>query len=117
MALTLFRDRLDKKSSEVTYVSTDSVKLMGAVEFEVTYVSICDWCDVLWDWAVMEALGRWIWGRIGEERKGKRGRIRGMFVIFFICPVQLLDKRTQDKTGLPLIHSFIKNKPNDYMID
>ncbi|PSS11685.1 Uncharacterized protein CEY00_Acc15958 [Actinidia chinensis var. chinensis] len=34
-ALTLRRDRLDKESSEVTYVSTDSVKLTGAVEFEV----------------------------------------------------------------------------------
>ncbi|GFZ15178.1 transmembrane protein [Actinidia rufa] len=57
-ALTLRRDRLGKESSEVTYVSNDSVKLTGAVEFEVTYVSIWKWCDILWDWAVMEALGR-----------------------------------------------------------
>ncbi|XP_019053814.1 PREDICTED: uncharacterized protein At1g01500-like isoform X2 [Nelumbo nucifera] len=34
-SLTLRRDRLDKESSEVTYVSTDSVRVTGAVEFEV----------------------------------------------------------------------------------
>nr|DAD47095.1 TPA_asm: hypothetical protein HUJ06_017032 [Nelumbo nucifera] len=34
-SLTLRRDRLDKESSEVTYVSTDNVRVMGAVEFEV----------------------------------------------------------------------------------
>ncbi|XAR63024.1 hypothetical protein NMG60_11022809 [Bertholletia excelsa] len=34
-ALILRRDRLDKGSSEVTYVSTDSVKVSGSVEFEV----------------------------------------------------------------------------------
>lgn len=34
-SLTLRRDRVDKESSEVTYVSTDSVKVSGAVEFEV----------------------------------------------------------------------------------
>lgn len=34
-SLTLRRDRIDNMSSEVTYVSTDSVKLTGAVEFEV----------------------------------------------------------------------------------
>uniref|UniRef100_A0A5B7B037 Erythronate-4-phosphate dehydrogenase family protein n=1 Tax=Davidia involucrata TaxID=16924 RepID=A0A5B7B037_DAVIN len=35
VSLTLRRDRLDKESSEVTYVSTDSVRVTGAVEFEV----------------------------------------------------------------------------------
>ncbi|KAF7152625.1 hypothetical protein RHSIM_Rhsim01G0165500 [Rhododendron simsii] len=34
-SLTLRRDRIDSLSSEVTYVSTDSVKVTGAVEFEV----------------------------------------------------------------------------------
>ncbi|XP_077233274.1 erythronate-4-phosphate dehydrogenase family protein [Tasmannia lanceolata] len=34
-SLTLRRDRLDKESSEVTYVSTDSIKITGAAEFEV----------------------------------------------------------------------------------
>ncbi|KAF8413227.1 hypothetical protein HHK36_001203 [Tetracentron sinense] len=34
-SLTLRRDRLDKESSEVTYVSTDTVRVTGAVEFEV----------------------------------------------------------------------------------
>ncbi|XP_068649965.1 uncharacterized protein At1g01500-like [Aristolochia californica] len=34
-SLTLRRDRLDKESSEVTYVSTDSVRVTGPVEFEV----------------------------------------------------------------------------------
>lgn len=34
-ALSLRRDRLDKESSEVTYVSTDTVRVTGGVEFEV----------------------------------------------------------------------------------
>ncbi|CAN0884365.1 Uncharacterized protein At1g01500 [Linum grandiflorum] len=33
--VTLRQDRLDKESSEVTYVSTDSVRVTGALEFEV----------------------------------------------------------------------------------
>ncbi|KAF5756886.1 hypothetical protein HanPI659440_Chr17g0694911 [Helianthus annuus] len=33
--VTLRRDRVDKESSEVTYVSTDNVRVSGAVEFEV----------------------------------------------------------------------------------
>lgn len=35
VSITLRRDRVDKDSSEVTYVSTDSVKISGHVEFEV----------------------------------------------------------------------------------
>ncbi|KAM7275408.1 hypothetical protein ACFE04_017274 [Oxalis oulophora] len=34
-SITLRRDRLNKESSEVTYVSTDSVRVTGGVEFEV----------------------------------------------------------------------------------
>ncbi|KAK2650209.1 hypothetical protein Ddye_017698 [Dipteronia dyeriana] len=34
-SLTLRRDRLNKESSEVTYVSTDSVRVTGSIEFEV----------------------------------------------------------------------------------
>ncbi|KAF5194441.1 Erythronate-4-phosphate dehydrogenase family protein [Thalictrum thalictroides] len=34
-SLTLRRDRIDKEASEVTYVSTDSIRVTGAVEFEV----------------------------------------------------------------------------------
>uniref|UniRef100_A0A2N9EQX2 Erythronate-4-phosphate dehydrogenase family protein n=1 Tax=Fagus sylvatica TaxID=28930 RepID=A0A2N9EQX2_FAGSY len=34
-SMTLRRDRVDKESSEVTYVSTDSVRVTGSVEFEV----------------------------------------------------------------------------------
>lgn len=34
-SITLRRDRVDKESSEVTYVSTDSVLVSGPVEFEV----------------------------------------------------------------------------------
>lgn len=33
--LSLKRDRVDKEASEVTYVSTDSVRVTGSVEFEV----------------------------------------------------------------------------------
>lgn len=35
VSITLRRDRVNKDSSEVTYVSTDSVKISGPVEFEV----------------------------------------------------------------------------------
>ncbi|KAI3449217.1 hypothetical protein Pfo_005882 [Paulownia fortunei] len=35
VSITLRRDRVDKDSSEVTYVSTDSVKISGPAEFEV----------------------------------------------------------------------------------
>ncbi|KAG8363296.1 hypothetical protein BUALT_Bualt19G0007500 [Buddleja alternifolia] len=35
VSITLRRDRVDKDSSEVTYVSTDSVKIWGPAEFEV----------------------------------------------------------------------------------
>ncbi|KAK4266896.1 hypothetical protein QN277_023756 [Acacia crassicarpa] len=34
-SLTLRRDRVDKESSEVTYVSTDNIRVTGSVEFEV----------------------------------------------------------------------------------
>lgn len=34
-SIDLRRDRLDKETSEVTYVSTDSVRVTGGVEFEV----------------------------------------------------------------------------------
>ncbi|ESR58195.1 hypothetical protein KPL70_010098 [Citrus sinensis] len=34
-SLTLRRDRLNKESSEVTYVSTDSVRVTGSIDFEV----------------------------------------------------------------------------------
>ncbi|KAL1809422.1 hypothetical protein ACET3Z_026412 [Daucus carota] len=34
-AIALRRDRVDKENAEVTYVSTDSVRVTGAVEFEV----------------------------------------------------------------------------------
>ncbi|KAJ0112886.1 hypothetical protein Patl1_00502 [Pistacia atlantica] len=34
-SITLRRDRLNKESSEVTYVSTDSVRVTGSIEFEV----------------------------------------------------------------------------------
>lgn len=33
--ITLRRDRIDKENAEVTYVSTDNVRVSGAVEFEV----------------------------------------------------------------------------------
>ncbi|KAG8391877.1 hypothetical protein BUALT_Bualt01G0232600 [Buddleja alternifolia] len=35
VSITLRRDRIDKDSSEVTYVSTDSVRIWGPCEFEV----------------------------------------------------------------------------------
>lgn len=35
VSIVLRRDRIDKDSSEVTYVSTDSVKISGPAEFEV----------------------------------------------------------------------------------
>ncbi|KAH0726512.1 hypothetical protein KY285_002213 [Solanum tuberosum] len=35
VSITLRRDRVDKGSSEVTYVNTDNVRVSGPVEFEV----------------------------------------------------------------------------------
>ncbi|KAL3349124.1 hypothetical protein AABB24_022319 [Solanum stoloniferum] len=35
VSITLRRDRVDKGSSEVTYVSTDNVRVFGTVKFEV----------------------------------------------------------------------------------
>ncbi|KAK9074262.1 hypothetical protein SSX86_006859 [Deinandra increscens subsp. villosa] len=40
--VTLRRDRVDKQSSEVTYVSTDNIRVSGAVEFEVLIDSELD---------------------------------------------------------------------------
>ncbi|CAK9142973.1 unnamed protein product [Ilex paraguariensis] len=37
----LRRDRLDKKSEEVTFVSTDGIRMTGTVKFEVFYRDVC----------------------------------------------------------------------------
>ncbi|XP_047338954.1 uncharacterized protein At1g01500-like [Impatiens glandulifera] len=60
--LTLRRDRLDKESSEVTYVSTDCVKVTGAVEFEVCEEEMMIICGSL---ERMDAA--WSNGSVGNE--------------------------------------------------
>ncbi|XP_052192374.1 C-terminal binding protein AN [Diospyros lotus] len=67
-SVTLRRDRLDKESSEVTYVSTDSVKITGAVEFEVYEKEELILCGSL---ERMEAA--WSTGFVGLENDSKTG--------------------------------------------
>ncbi|KAL7002455.1 hypothetical protein U1Q18_003609 [Sarracenia purpurea var. burkii] len=67
-SLVLRRDRLDKESSEVTYVSTDSVKVTGAVEFEVYEKEEMILCGSL---ERMEVA--WSNGCVGLENDSKTG--------------------------------------------
>ncbi|KAL7203323.1 hypothetical protein ACSBR2_016588 [Camellia fascicularis] len=67
-SLSLRRDRLDKESSEVTYVSTDSVKVTGAVEFEVYEKEEMMLCGSL---ERMEAV--WSNGNVGLDNDSKTG--------------------------------------------
>ncbi|XP_052171305.1 uncharacterized protein At1g01500 [Diospyros lotus] len=67
-SLTLRRDRIDKESSEVTYVSTDSVRVSGAVEFEVYEGEDMLLCGSL---ERMEAA--WSNGHVGLENDSKAG--------------------------------------------
>jgi hypothetical protein len=45
--LTLRRDRIDKESAEVTYVSTDNVRITGGAEFEVYEKDVLFLCGSL----------------------------------------------------------------------
>lgn len=67
-SLTLRRDRLDKESSEVTYVATDSVRVTGGVEFEVYENNDMVLCGSL---ERME--GVWLNGNAGMENDSKTG--------------------------------------------
>ncbi|CAK9134380.1 unnamed protein product [Ilex paraguariensis] len=63
-SITLRRDRVDKESSEVTYVSTDSVRVTGAIEFEVHEEDELILCGSL---ERMEA--NWSNGSVGNDLK------------------------------------------------
>ncbi|KAJ7951190.1 Erythronate-4-phosphate dehydrogenase family protein [Quillaja saponaria] len=67
-SLTLRRDRVDKESSEVTYVSTDSIRVTGSVEFEVYENEGLILCGSL---ERMEA--NWTNGNVGLGNDSKTG--------------------------------------------
>lgn len=67
-SVTLRRDRLNKESSEVTYVSTDSVRVTGAVEFEVLENNDLFLCGSL---ERIESV--WGNGSVGLENDSKTG--------------------------------------------
>ncbi|KAL5061579.1 hypothetical protein RYX36_023316 [Vicia faba] len=47
LPLPLFRDRVDKESAEVTYVSTDNVRITGGAKFEVYEKDVLFLCGSL----------------------------------------------------------------------
>lgn len=67
-SLVLRRDRVDKESSEVTYVCTDSVRVTGGVEFEVYEKQDTILCGYL---ERMEAT--WCNGSVGLENDARTG--------------------------------------------
>ncbi|KAK2967315.1 hypothetical protein RJ640_006181 [Escallonia rubra] len=67
-SITLRRDRVDKETSEVTYVSTDSVRVTGAIEFEVHEEEEMVLCGSL---ERMEAT--WCNGTVGLDNDSKTG--------------------------------------------
>lgn len=68
-SVTLRRDRVDEESSEVTYVSTDSVRVTGVVEFEVFEKDDLILCGSL------ERFDHPVWtnGRTGLDNDSKSG--------------------------------------------
>uniref|UniRef100_A0A5B7B0H6 Erythronate-4-phosphate dehydrogenase family protein n=1 Tax=Davidia involucrata TaxID=16924 RepID=A0A5B7B0H6_DAVIN len=68
VSLTLRRDRLDKESSEVTYLTTDSVRVTGAVEFEVHEKEEMILCGSL-----ERVDAGWSNGSVGLENDSKTG--------------------------------------------
>ncbi|KAK9280173.1 hypothetical protein L1049_013860 [Liquidambar formosana] len=67
-SLILRRDRVDKEASEVTYVSTDSVRVTGGIEFEVYEKEDMILCGSL---ERLEAT--WCNGSVGLENDAKTG--------------------------------------------
>lgn len=67
-SLTLRRDRLDKESSEVTYVSTDSVRVSGAIEFEVLEKE-----DMILCGSIERMESSWSNGSVGLENDSRTG--------------------------------------------
>ncbi|KAJ8900573.1 hypothetical protein K2173_025350 [Erythroxylum novogranatense] len=67
--LILRRDRVNKESSEVTYVSTDSVRVTGAVEFEVMESNN----DLLLCGSLERIESAWGNGSLGPENDSKTG--------------------------------------------
>lgn len=66
--LTLRRDRVDKDSSEVTYVSTDTVRVTGGIEFEVYEKEDMVLCGSL---GQMEP--NWVNGNVGLDNDSRTG--------------------------------------------
>ncbi|KAL0547808.1 hypothetical protein IC582_012237 [Cucumis melo] len=79
-SIALRRDRLNKESSEVTYVSTDSIRLTGGVEFEVYENEDLILCGSL---ERMDA--NWINGSVGLENNSKTGWTMECFMAASMC--------------------------------
>ncbi|XP_051128737.1 uncharacterized protein At1g01500-like isoform X2 [Andrographis paniculata] len=69
VSISLRRDRVDKDSSEVTYVATDSVKIWGPLEFEVLHDSTLILCGSLQRAAAAAAAAAAAWtnGSAGSD--------------------------------------------------
>lgn len=67
-SLTLRRDRVDKDSSEVTYVSTDTVRVTGGIEFEVY-----DKEDMVLCGSLEQMESNWVSGNVGSENDSRTG--------------------------------------------
>uniref|UniRef100_A0A2P2QL87 Uncharacterized protein n=1 Tax=Rhizophora mucronata TaxID=61149 RepID=A0A2P2QL87_RHIMU len=67
-SIILRRDRLNKESFEVTYLSTDSVRVAGAVEFEVSENN-----DILFCGSLERIESAWGNGNLGLENDSRTG--------------------------------------------
>lgn len=79
-SLTLRRDRVDKDSSEVTYVSTDSVRITGGVEFEVY-----DNQDLILCGSLERMETNWCNGGSGLENDSRTGWTMDCYMAASIC--------------------------------
>ncbi|XP_038904467.1 uncharacterized protein At1g01500-like [Benincasa hispida] len=66
-SIALRRDRLNKESSEVTYVSTDSIQVSGGVKFEVYENE-----DLILYGSLERIEANWINGSVGLEKNSKK---------------------------------------------
>ncbi|KAG6582633.1 C-terminal binding protein AN, partial [Cucurbita argyrosperma subsp. sororia] len=80
VSIALRRDRLNKESSEVTYVSTDSIRVTGGVEFEVYENE-----DLILCGSLERIETNWINGSVGLENNSKTGWTMECFMAASMC--------------------------------
>lgn len=100
-SLLLRRDRIDRETLEVTYVSTDGVKLTGAVDFEV----IDDRGNLILCGSLEKMEAAWSNGSIGSDKDPKTGWSMDCYLAASINGSGLL----QPKLGIvnPLIEVYV----------